>query len=49
MPRITETMVKGLEPPAKGNRVVWDDQLTGFGVRITAAGAVAFVLRYVLV
>lgn len=31
-----------------GNRVVWDRDLTGFGVRITAAGKVAFVLRYVL-
>jgi Arm DNA-binding domain len=42
------------EPPAPGpngesrNLVVWDAEPKGFGVRITSAGAVAFVLRYVL-
>lgn len=46
--RITAQVVGALRPPAAGNRVVWDTELTGFGVRITAAGAVSFVLRYVL-
>lgn len=45
--KIADKMVRGLEPPAKGNRVVWDSEITGFGVRVTAAGAKAFVLRYV--
>lgn len=46
--RITAHIVKALDPPASGNRVVWDSDLTGFGVRITAAGSVSFVLRYVV-
>lgn len=46
--RITVGVVTALAPPATGNRVVWDKDLTGFGVRITAAGAVSFVLRYVV-
>lgn len=44
--RITDKLVKGLEPPASGNRVVWDDRLKGFGIRVTAAGAKSFVLNY---
>ena len=35
-----------LEPPAKGNRVYRDDDVTGFGLRVTAAGARSFVLDY---
>jgi len=54
--RITEKTIRKLrqEPPAPGpngesrNLVVWDTEPKGFGVRITSAGAVAFVLRYVL-
>lgn len=46
--RITKQLVSSLTPPAKGNRVAWDDEVTGFGVRITSTGAVAYVLRYVI-
>lgn len=46
--RITKQLVASLAPPAKGNRVIWDDEVTGFGVRITAGGAIAYVLRYVI-
>lgn len=46
--RITNSLVLSLKAPQEGNRVLWDADLTGFGVRITAAGAIAFVLRYVL-
>jgi len=44
--RITSQVVSALKPPAAGNRIVWDRDLTGFGVRITAAGAISFILRY---
>lgn len=44
--RITDRLVRSLEPPKTGNRVLFDDRLTGFGVRITAKGSVAFVLNY---
>ncbi len=47
--RITDKMVKELTPPAKGNRIVYDDGKTGvsgFGIRITAGGARSWVLNY---
>jgi integrase len=47
MPRITEQLVRGLDTPLKGLRFVWDDKITGFGVRVTANGTKAFVFRYV--
>jgi integrase len=43
---ITVTSVRGLKPPAKGNTITWDDEVSGFGVRITSNGAIAFVLNY---
>jgi integrase len=44
--RLTDRTVKGLPGPAKGNRVYYDDIVRGFGCRVTAAGARAFVLNY---
>jgi len=44
--RITETLVKKLPSPTKGNKIAYDSDLKGFGVRVTAAGAKAFVLNY---
>jgi integrase len=44
--RINDQFVKALQPPPKGNRVVFDDRLTGFGVRITAKSNIAFILNY---
>ena len=45
---ITQRTIGRIYPPEKGNRVVYDGDVTGFGVRITVAGAISFVLRYVL-
>lgn len=48
MPRnLTPQFIKAMEPPTTGNRVEWDTQERGLGVRITASGHRAFVLRYV--
>lgn len=44
--RIVQQSISKLAPPALGNRIEWDAQIPGFGVRITSAGAVAFVLDY---
>lgn len=44
--RITDKLVKQLKPPASGNRIVYDTDVKGFGVRITAAGAKAFIINY---
>jgi integrase len=49
MTKLTEKIVKGLKPPAKGYALRWDsgdDSVHGFGARITAAGHVAFILNY---
>jgi integrase len=39
-------VIKGLHPPASGNRITFDDEVAGFGVRVTAAGARSFVFNY---
>jgi integrase len=44
--RLTDRVVKSLTRPLTGNRITYDDQVPGFGARITAAGAVSFVLNY---
>jgi integrase len=46
MAKISDKVVRELEPPASGNRIAYDDDLKGFGVRITASGARSFVLNY---
>jgi integrase len=40
------TVIKRLQRPAKGNRITFDDQVAGFGVRVTAAGAKSFIFNY---
>ena len=44
--RLTDSDIKRLEPPAKGNRIIFDDKVSGLGIRITAGGARSFVLNY---
>ena len=44
--RITDSVVRRLQGPGHGNRVTYDDDVTGFGVRVTSAGAKSFVLNY---
>ena len=42
---LTEKVVRDLKPGPK-TRIQWDRDVKGFGVRITPAGAKAFVLNY---
>src|SRR5271165_727400 len=44
--RITQRTIKKLTPPAIDNQIVYDAEIPGFGVRITRAGAVSFILNY---
>lgn len=44
--KLTDTNVKALDPPATGSRITYDSDVKGFGVRVTAAGAKAFILNY---
>jgi integrase len=44
--RLTDKIVKVLPAPARGNKLHYDAEVKGFAVRVTAAGARAFVLNY---
>ena len=44
--KLTDRTVRTLTPPAIGNRIHYDTEVAGFGIRITAAGAKSFVLNY---
>lgn len=46
MPRLTDQIVRKALPPLRGQAVLWDDDLKGFGLRVTPRGAKAFVLDY---
>jgi len=46
MPKLTENFVTKLKALAAGYAIHWDDKVKGFGVRITAAGAIAFIFNY---
>jgi integrase len=44
--KLDDRTVKSLEAPASGNRITYDSEVKGFGVRVTAKGAKAFILNY---
>ena len=44
--RLSDKLVKAIPAPQSGNRIVYDADLKGFGVRVTSAGARAFILNY---
>ncbi len=44
--KLTDRLAKTLASPAVGNRVTYDEEVRGFGLRVTAAGAKSFVLNY---
>ena len=33
---LTDAIIKRLDPPAKGNRITFDNDVAGFGIRVTA-------------
>jgi integrase len=44
--RITDKLVKNLPSPSSGNKITRDDQVRGFGIRITKSGSKSFILNY---
>ena len=44
--KLTDTAVKDLPAPTSGNKITYDGEVKGFGVRVTKAGARAFILNY---
>ncbi|MGZ9107267.1 MAG: tyrosine-type recombinase/integrase [Micavibrio sp.] len=46
--KLTEKTVKNLEPPVKGYQIAYDDELKGFGVRVTYTGQKNFIFSYTI-
>jgi len=46
MARINKRTVDTLKTPEKRQALLWDSELRGFGVRITANGVKSYVLQY---
>ena len=44
--KLTDKLVARLQPPEKANHRTYDAEVTGFGVRVTAAAHRAFFFRY---
>lgn len=45
--KISKTSVEAIpRPPKSGRAVLWDSELKGFGVRVTAGGKRTYVMRY---
>lgn len=43
--KVTKSTVADLESPSKGYALHWDDELPGFGVRVTAAGVRSYIVE----
>ena len=44
--RLTDVSIRRLPVPAKGNRIIYNSDVGGLGVRLTAGGARSFILNY---
>jgi integrase len=44
--RLTDANIKRLRAPRAGNKITYDSNVAGFGIRVTAAGARSFVFNY---
>lgn len=45
-PRITKGLVDSLTPDPERDRVLWDRELAGFGVRVKPSGRKSYILQY---
>lgn len=44
--KLTDTEARKALSPKQGQRIIWDETIKGFGLRVTANGAKSFVLDY---
>jgi integrase len=44
--KLTDKLVHELEQPESGNRITYDTEVKGFGIRVTTRGARSYVLTY---
>ncbi|WP_054302712.1 integrase family protein [Gemmobacter sp. LW-1] len=45
MPKLTKTFVEGVELPASGYKIHWDDRVPGYGLKVTATGVRSFIAQ----
>lgn len=45
MPKLTKTFIDKVQPPAKGEKIHWDDTVKGYGLRVMPSGRRAFVAQ----
>ena len=46
MDRLTADQVYAATPPKRGQTIIWDSEVAGFGLRVTAGGSKNFILNY---
>jgi integrase len=46
MAKLTETFAKRVGAPPRGNRIHYDGEISGFGLRVTPRGSKSFILNY---
>lgn len=46
MPKLTKRAVDALKPKAQGDLVVWDTEITRFGVRVKPSGKKSYIIQY---
>ena len=46
MPKLTKTLIDAFPPPEKGQTLIWDTEVRGFGVCVTHRGVKSFVVQY---
>lgn len=46
MARLTRRAVEALDAPSRGQAILWDGELKGFGVRVMPSGLKTFILQY---
>ena len=46
MPKLTKRFIDSIQPPESGYAVEWDSDKKGFGVRVTSAGTISYIVNY---
>ena len=45
MPKITKSFIDSIKPTANTQALYWDINLKGFGVRVSPAGKIAYIVQ----